>query len=331
MLDVMTQDADLASASVKPKLRIFLCAPRGFCAGVVRAIDAVERALQIYGAPVYVRHEIVHNKYVVEGLKAKGAVFVEELSEVPDTDKPVIFSAHGVPKSIPAEAGRRNFLAIDATCPLVTKVHREAQSHYKRGRQILLVGHAGHPEVVGTLGQLPPASILLVQTPEDIMSLQVRDEANLAYVTQTTLSVDDTKQMVDKLHERFPQIVGPQREDICYATTNRQEAVKRIAPVVDALIVVGSSNSSNSQRLKEVGERSGCPLSRLVLRAEDVEWDLFKDIKTLGITAGASAPEVLVEEIMDAFAERFELVVEIVSTADESVFFPLPRELRPVA
>ena len=331
MLDVMMQDADLASASVKPKLRIFLCAPRGFCAGVVRAIDAVERALQIYGAPVYVRHEIVHNKYVVEGLKAKGAVFVEELSEVPDTDKPVIFSAHGVPKSIPAEAGRRNFLAIDATCPLVTKVHREAQSHYKRGRQILLVGHAGHPEVVGTLGQLPPASILLVQTPEDIMSLQVRDEANLAYVTQTTLSVDDTKQMVDKLHERFPQIVGPQREDICYATTNRQEAVKRIAPVVDALIVVGSSNSSNSQRLKEVGERSGCPLSRLVLRAEDVEWDLFKDIKTLGITAGASAPEVLVEEIMDAFAERFELVVEIVSTADESVFFPLPRELRPVA
>ncbi len=317
--------------ATKPKLRIFLCAPRGFCAGVVRAIDAVERALQIYGAPVYVRHEIVHNKYVVEGLKSKGAIFVEELSEVPDTDKPVIFSAHGVPKSIPAEAGRRNFLAIDATCPLVTKVHREASSHYKRGRQILLVGHAGHPEVVGTLGQLPQGSILLVQTPEDIATLRVEDEANLAYVTQTTLSVDDTKQMVDKLHERFPLIVGPQREDICYATTNRQEAVKRIAPVVDALIVVGSSNSSNSQRLKEVGERSGCPISRLVLRADDVEWELFKDIKTLGITAGASAPEVLVEEIMDAFAERFELEIEIVSTADESVFFPLPRELRPVA
>jgi 4-hydroxy-3-methylbut-2-enyl diphosphate reductase len=322
--------ADLVMTA-KPKLRIYLCAPRGFCAGVVRAIDAVERALQIYGAPVYVRHEIVHNKYVVEGLKAKGAIFVEELSEVPDTDKPVIFSAHGVPKSIPAEAGRRNFLAIDATCPLVTKVHREAQSHYKRKRQVLLVGHAGHPEVVGTLGQLPPGSILLVQTPEDIETLQVDDEANLAYVTQTTLSVDDTRQMVDKLHERFPLIVGPQREDICYATTNRQEAVKRIAPFVDALIVVGSSNSSNSQRLKEVGERSGCPISRLVLRAEDVEWDLFRDIKTLGITAGASAPEVLVEEIMDAFAERFELEIEIVSTADESVFFPLPRELRPVA
>ena len=317
--------------TAKPKLRIFLCAPRGFCAGVVRAIDAVERALQIYGAPVYVRHEIVHNKYVVEGLKAKGAIFVEELSEVPDTDKPVIFSAHGVPKSIPAEAGRRQFLAIDATCPLVTKVHREAQSHHKRNRQVLLVGHAGHPEVVGTLGQLPTGSILLVQTPEDIETLQVADEANLAYVTQTTLSVDDTKQMVDKLHERFPLIVGPQREDICYATTNRQEAVKRIAPIVDALIVVGSSNSSNSQRLKEVGERSGCPLSRLVLRADDVEWDLFKDITTLGITAGASAPEVLVEEIMDAFAERFELEIEIVSTADESVVFPLPRELRPVA
>ncbi|MGD0634880.1 MAG: 4-hydroxy-3-methylbut-2-enyl diphosphate reductase [Beijerinckiaceae bacterium] len=317
--------------TAKPKLRIFLCAPRGFCAGVVRAIDAVERALLIYGAPVYVRHEIVHNKYVVEGLKAKGAIFVEELSEVPDTDKPVIFSAHGVPKSIPAEAERRNFLAIDATCPLVTKVHREAQSHFKRGRQVVLVGHAGHPEVVGTLGQLPQGSILLVQTPEDIANLKVADESSLAYVTQTTLSIDDTKQMVDALIDRFPQIVGPQREDICYATTNRQEAVKRIAPIVDALIVVGSSNSSNSQRLREVAERSGCPLARLVLRASDVEWELFTDIKTLGITAGASAPEVLVEEIMDAFSQRFELEIEIVSTADESVFFPLPRELRPVA
>ncbi len=331
MTDANVLDAPNGIAATKPKLRIFLCAPRGFCAGVVRAIDAVEQALKLYGAPVYVRHEIVHNKYVVEGLKAKGAVFVEELSEIPETDKPVIFSAHGVPKSIPAEAGRRKFHAIDATCPLVTKVHREAQIHFKRGRQILLVGHAGHPEVVGTLGQLPEGSIILVQHPEDIDTVVVRDEANLAYVTQTTLSLDDTKQMVDKLHERFPMIVGPQREDICYATTNRQEAVKRIAPIVDALIVVGSSNSSNSQRLKEVGERSGCPLSRLVLRADDVEWELFKDIKTLGITAGASAPEVLVEEIMDAFAERFELAIETVSTADESVFFPLPRELRPVA
>ncbi len=330
MTDATVLDAKPGEASAKPKLRIFLCAPRGFCAGVVRAIDAVEQALRLYGAPVYVRHEIVHNKYVVEGLKAKGAIFVEELSEVPDTEQPVIFSAHGVPKSIPAEAGRRKFHAIDATCPLVTKVHREAQIHFKRGRQILLVGHAGHPEVVGTLGQLPEGSIILVQHPEDIDTVQVRDEANLAYVTQTTLSLDDTKQMVDKLHERFPMIVGPQKEDICYATTNRQEAVKRIAPIVDALIVVGSSNSSNSQRLKEVGERSGCPYARLVLRAQDLEWDQLSNIRTLGITAGASAPEVLVEEIMDAFAERFELDIETVSTADESVFFPLPRELRPV-
>jgi 4-hydroxy-3-methylbut-2-enyl diphosphate reductase len=315
----------------KPKLKILLCAPRGFCAGVVRAIDAVEQALRLYGAPVYVRHEIVHNKYVVEGLKAKGAIFVEELDEVPDTSKPVIFSAHGVPKSIHADADMRHIFAIDATCPLVTKVHREAEAHFKRGRQVLLVGHAGHPEVVGTLGQLPKDSIILVQTPEDVEKLEVADETNLAYVTQTTLSIDDTRHMVDTLTRRFPRIVGPYKEDICYATTNRQEAVKRIAPIVDAMIVVGSSNSSNSQRLREVAERSGCKLARLVLRAEDVDWELFKDVRSIGITAGASAPEVLVEEIMDAFAERFDLVVETVSTADESVFFPLPRELRPGA
>jgi len=313
----------------KPKLRILLCAPRGFCAGVVRAIDAVEEALKLYGAPVYVRHEIVHNKYVVEGLKAKGAIFVEELDEIPDTSKPVIFSAHGVPKSVPAEAEERKIFAIDATCPLVTKVHREAEFHYKHGRQILLVGHAGHPEVVGTLGQLPNDSILLVQTLDDIEKLVPKDEANLAYVTQTTLSIDDTRSMVEALVKRFPKIIGPHREDICYATTNRQEAVKRIAASVDAMIVVGSSNSSNSQRLREVAERSGCKLARLVLRADDVEWDLFSNITSLGITAGASAPEVLVEEIMEAFAARFELSVEIISTADESVFFPLPREVRP--
>lgn len=316
-------------ASAKPKLRIFLCAPRGFCAGVVRAIDAVEQALRLYGAPVYVRHEIVHNKYVVEGLKAKGAIFVEELDEIGDMTRPVIFSAHGVPKSIHAHAGELNVLAIDATCPLVTKVHREAEAHHKRGRQVLLVGHAGHPEVVGTLGQLPKGSIILVQTPEDIAKLSVVDENKLAYVTQTTLSIDDTRNMVEALTKRFPNITGPHKEDICYATTNRQEAVKRIAPIVDAMIVVGSSNSSNSQRLREVAERSGCKLARLVLRAEDVDWELFRDVASVGITAGASAPEVLVEEIMDAFAERFELLVEIVSTADESVFFPLPRELRP--
>ncbi|MGH6818776.1 MAG: 4-hydroxy-3-methylbut-2-enyl diphosphate reductase [Methylovirgula sp.] len=319
----------VAPAENKPKLRIFLCAPRGFCAGVVRAIDAVEQALRIYGAPVYVRHEIVHNKYVVEGLKAKGAIFVEELDEIPDTTKPVIFSAHGVPKSVHAEAEARHIFALDATCPLVTKVHREAELHYKRGRQVILVGHAGHPEVVGTLGQLPKGSILLVQTPEDVEKLKNVDEANLAYVTQTTLSIDDTRNMVDALTRRFPDIIGPHKEDICYATTNRQEAVKRISPIVDAMIVVGSSNSSNSQRLKEVAERSGCKLARLVLRADDVDWDLFKNASSVGITAGASAPEVLVEEIMDAFAQRFELDVEIVSTADESVFFPLPRQLRP--
>jgi len=314
--------------SVKPKLNVLLCAPRGFCAGVVRAIDAVEEALRIYGAPVYVRHEIVHNKYVVETLKGKGAIFVEELDEVPDTSQPVIFSAHGVPKSIPVEATARNIFAIDATCPLVTKVHREAELHYRQGRKVLLVGHAGHPEVVGTLGQLPAGSIILVQTVEDIAALHLEDDSNLAYVTQTTLSVDDTHSMVEALTQRFPRIVGPHRQDICYATTNRQEAVKRIAPIVDALIVVGSSNSSNSQRLKEVAERSGCKLARLVLRAEDVEWALFDNISSLGITAGASAPEILVEEIMDAFAQRFELHVEEISTANEGVFFPLPRELR---
>ena len=317
--------------SLKPKLRVFLCAPRGFCAGVVRAIDAVEEALRLYGAPVYVRHEIVHNKYVVEALKAKGAVFVEELDEVPDTAKPVIFSAHGVPKSVPLDAHRRKIFAIDATCPLVTKVHREAELHHKQGRQVLLVGHAGHPEVVGTLGQLPEDSIILVQTPEDIENLHLRDENKLAYVTQTTLSVDDTRSMVAALMRRYPKTVGPHREDICYATTNRQEAVKRVAPIVDALLVVGSSNSSNSQRLKEVAERSGCKLAHLVLRAEDVDWSVFGAISSLGITAGASAPEILVEEIMDAFAERFELHVETVSTADESVFFPLPREVRHAA
>jgi 4-hydroxy-3-methylbut-2-enyl diphosphate reductase len=312
----------------KPTLDILLCAPRGFCAGVVRAIDAVERALAIYGAPVYVRHEIVHNKYVVESLKKKGAIFVKELDEVPDGNSPVIFSAHGVPKAIPAVANERRLVSIDATCPLVTKVHREAEIHYKRGRHILLIGHAGHPEVVGTLGQLPPGSITLVETLEDIATLQVENEMNLAFVTQTTLSIDDTKEMVEALKARFPHVIGPHKEDICYATTNRQGAVKKVAPQVDAMIVVGSSNSSNSQRLREVAEREGCPLVRLILRSEEIDWTLFGNVKRLGITAGASAPEVLVEEVIDAFAERFVLNVETITTADESVFFPLPRELR---
>ena len=312
----------------KPALRILLCAPRGFCAGVVRAIDAVERALAVHGAPVYVRHEIVHNKYVVESLRRKGAVFVRELDEIPDTGAPVIFSAHGVPKSVPASASARRLFAIDATCPLVTKVHREAEIHCKRGRHIVLVGHAGHPEVVGTMGQLPEGAISLVESLDDVARLFVPDETKLAFVTQTTLSVDDTQDIVEALQARFPEIVGPHKEDICYATTNRQGAVKRVAPLVDAMIVVGSPNSSNSQRLREAAEREGCPLVRLVLRAEDIDWDLFGTARSLGITAGASAPEVLVEEIIDAFAERFSVSVESVSTADESVFFPLPRELR---
>ncbi|MCA0401681.1 MAG: 4-hydroxy-3-methylbut-2-enyl diphosphate reductase [Proteobacteria bacterium] len=315
----------------KPLLLVRLCAPRGFCAGVVRAIDAVEEALRKYGAPVYVRHEIVHNRYVVEGLKRKGAIFVDELSEIPDTGAPVIFSAHGVPKSVPDEAKSRNFFAIDATCPLVTKVHREAEIHFKRGRKVILVGHEGHPEVVGTMGQLPEGAVILVEDVADVARLNIEPGLPLAFVTQTTLSVDDTQAVVAALKARFPEIAAPHKEDICYATTNRQEAVKRVAPSVDAMIVVGSPNSSNSQRLREVAERSGCAISRLVLRAEDIDWALFGDISSLGITAGASAPEVLVEEIIDAFAARYTVEVETVSTADESVFFPLPKSLRPDA
>jgi len=313
----------------KPPLDILLCAPRGFCAGVVRAIDAVEKALAVYGPPVYVRHEIVHNKYVVEDLKRKGAIFVRELDEIPDGDTPVIFSAHGVPRSVPNAAAERRLFAIDATCPLVTKVHREAEVHYKRGRHVVLIGHAGHPEVIGTMGQLPPGAITLVETLDDIAALSPpRGGDNLAFVTQTTLSVDDTREMVEALKLRFPGIVGPHKEDICYATTNRQTAVKRVAPMVDGMIVVGSPNSSNSQRLREVAEREGCPVVRLVLRSSDIDWELFGNIRSLGLTAGASAPEILVEEIIDAFAERFAVNVKTVSTADESVFFPLPRELR---
>lgn len=312
----------------KPPLKVYLCAPRGFCAGVVRAIDAVEQALKLYGPPVYVRHEIVHNKYVVEGLRAKGAIFIDRLTEITDTKAPVIFSAHGVPKAVPEAAARRNLFAIDATCPLVTKVHREAEVHQRRGRLVVLIGHRGHPEVVGTMGQLPEGAVVLVETVEDVAKLPLDLSENLAYVTQTTLSVDDTRSIVEALTARFPQIVGPHKEDICYATTNRQEAVKRVAPNVDALIVVGSPNSSNSQRLKEVAERAGCKISRLILRADDIQWTLFGNISSLAITAGASAPEILVEEIIDAFAARYEVEVETVSTANESVFFPLPKELR---
>lgn len=323
--------AGAPDAAAKPPLKILLAAPRGFCAGVVRAIDAVEQALKLYGAPVYVRHEIVHNKYVVEDLKRKGAIFVEELDEVPDTSAPVIFSAHGVPKSVPDEATSRKLFAIDATCPLVTKVHREAQVHFRKGRHILLIGHEGHPEVVGTIGQLPDGAFTLIETAEDARAVTPRDPDNLAYVTQTTLSLDDTAEMIAILRERFPTLSEPHKEDICYATTNRQEAVKAIAPKVDALVVVGAPNSSNSQRLREAAERAGCARAVLVQRAVDIDWAVFSSIASLGVTAGASAPEVLVEEIIDAFAERFAVTVETVTSTEEDVFFPLPRALRPDA
>ncbi|MFD2184719.1 4-hydroxy-3-methylbut-2-enyl diphosphate reductase [Rhodoplanes azumiensis] len=313
---------------IKPPLQILLCSPRGFCAGVVRAVDTVERALALYGAPVYVRHEIVHNRYVVESLKKKGAIFVEELDEIPDTTAPVVFSAHGVPKSVPESAAKRNFFALDATCPLVSKVHREAEVHHKRGLEIVLIGHAGHPEVEGTMGQLPKGAITLIETVADVETFTPRDPAKLAYVTQTTLSIDDCTDIIAALQRRFPQITAPHKEDICYATTNRQEAVKTVAPRVDALIVVGSPNSSNSKRLQEVALRNGCPHAQLVDRAADIDWSRLGGIRTLGLTAGASAPEVVVEEIIDAFAARFDVAVETVSGATESMFFPLPRQLR---
>jgi 4-hydroxy-3-methylbut-2-en-1-yl diphosphate reductase len=311
-----------------PPLKILLAAPRGFCAGVVRAIDIVERALELYGAPVYVRHEIVHNKFVVDGLKAKGAVFVKELDEIPAGDFPVVFSAHGVPKAIPAEAERRKMFQLDATCPLVTKVHMEAQRHFNQGLEIVLIGHKGHPEVIGTMGQLPAGAITLIETVEDAEALTVRDTSKLAYVTQTTLSVDDTKDVIDVLRRRFPLITGPFKEDICYATTNRQEAVKSIAEQIDLLLVVGAPNSSNSKRLVEVGVKNGCPRGELVQRAADLDWSTLKGLKTLGLTAGASAPEVLVNEIIDAFRNHYDVTVEKVVLREENVSFKLPRELR---
>ena len=314
----------------RPQLDILLCAPRGFCAGVDRAIQIVELALQKYGAPVYVRHAIVHNKYVVDGLRDKGAVFVEELSEIPDTDAPVVFSAHGVPKSVPADAKSRNMFFLDATCPLVSKVHVEAQRHHAEGHDIVLIGHKGHPEVVGTMGQLPPGSISLIETVADAMAFEPRDPQNLAFVTQTTLSVDDTKEIVAALQARFPSIAGPHKEDICYATTNRQEAIKAVAPEVDAMIVVGSPNSSNSLRLVEVAERSGCKIAMLVDRASEIDWDRFAGIRSLGVSAGASAPEKLVDEVIEAFAQRYDIKVEARVTARENIAFNIPRELRTI-
>ena len=310
-----------------PPLTIHLAAPRGFCAGVDRAIKIVEMALEKWGAPVYVRHEIVHNKFVVDGLRAKGAVFVEELTDCPD-DRPVIFSAHGVAKSVPAEAQRREMVYVDATCPLVSKVHIEAERHSDNGLQIIMIGHAGHPETIGTMGQLPEGEVLLVETEEDVATIEVRDPEKLAFVTQTTLSVDDTIGIVAALNARFPKIVGPHKEDICYATTNRQEAVKAIAPRVDAILVVGAPNSSNSRRLVEVGAKNGCDYSQLVQRAEDIDWRALEGIRHLGITAGASAPEVLVNEVIDAFRGRYDVTVDIVETAVERVNFKVPRVLR---
>ena len=314
--------------SDKNRLEIILCSPRGFCAGVDRAIQIVEAALEKYGAPVYVRHEIVHNKYVVDGLRKKGAIFVEELSEIPRTDAPVIFSAHGVAKTVPEAARLRNMFVLDATCPLVSKVHVEAQKLNAEDCEIILIGHRGHAEVVGTMGQLPEGTISLIETVADAQTFQPEDADRLAFVTQTTLSLDDTAEIVRVLQKRFPKIKSTPKEDICYATTNRQEAVKHVAPLVGAMIVVGAPNSSNSMRLVEVAERSGCAISVLVQRADEIDWEVFSGIKSLGITAGASAPETLVDEILDAFAARFEISVSSRTTARENIAFNLPRELR---
>ncbi|MGN6683409.1 MAG: 4-hydroxy-3-methylbut-2-enyl diphosphate reductase [Devosia sp.] len=312
----------------KPRLQITLCAPRGFCAGVDRAIQIVELALEKYGAPVYVRHAIVHNKYVVEGLRQKGAVFVEELDEIPPSEAPVVFSAHGVPKAVPEDARARNMFFLDATCPLVSKVHIEANRHFNEGREIVLIGHAGHVEVIGTMGQLPKGAITLVQTVEDAEAFEPRDPDKLAYVTQTTLSVDDTSAIVETLRRRFPGIALPHKEDICYATTNRQEAVKKVAPQVDAMVVVGAPESSNSVRLVEVARRAGCARAVLVERADRIDWTQFEGISTLGITAGASAPESLVDEVIEAFAQRFAIEVSAHGAGRETIVFNLPRELR---
>jgi 4-hydroxy-3-methylbut-2-en-1-yl diphosphate reductase len=316
----------------RPPLTIRLCGPRGFCAGVDRAIQIVVLALKRYGAPVYVRHEIVHNRYVVEGLEAKGAIFVEELDEIPaeHRQQPVVFSAHGVPKSVPEDAASRNLFYLDATCPLVSKVHKQAMRHERLGRHVVLIGHAGHPEVIGTMGQLPEGTVSLIETVEDAAAYQPIDPDNLGYVTQTTLSVDDTAGVIAKLSERFPNLTAPSADSICYATTNRQEAVKHAAPGCDLFIVVGAPNSSNSKRLVEVALRAGATRSMLVQRASEIDWAEIGEIGTLGISAGASAPEVIVDEIIDAFRERFDAKVELAITAEENEHFLVNRELREV-
>lgn len=317
----------------KPKARLLLCGPRGFCAGVDRAIQIVVLALKKYGAPVYVRHEIVHNRYVVEGLENLGAVFVKDLDEVPATDQPVIFSAHGVPKSVPAAAAERNLLYLDATCPLVSKVHKQAISHSRKGRHVLLVGHRGHPEVVGTMGQLPAGEVTLVESIEDVDQLVPAEGMGLGYVTQTTLSVDDTSDIIARMEERFPDIHAPAAESICYATTNRQESVKAAAEHCDLFLVVGAPNSSNSNRLVDVADRAGSKVAKLVQNAGEIDWsdaEKFGDGVTIGLSAGASAPELLVEGIVEAFRTRYDLSVELAETTVEDEQFMVMRELRDV-
>ena len=316
----------------KQPLEILLAAPRGFCAGVDRAIQIVELALEKYGAPVYVRHEIVHNKFVVDRLREKGAVFVDELDEIPADEngdkRPVIFSAHGVPKSVPEDAESREMFYVDATCPLVSKVHREAERHFKNGHTIILIGHAGHPEVIGTMGQLPEGAVVLVETVDDVEMLAFDQPVELAYCTQTTLSVDDTAKIVEALQEKFPNIQGPHKEDICYATTNRQAAVKTIAPECDAMIVMGAPNSSNSNRLVEVAALHGCKKSLLVQRAKDIDWTWMEGVGSLGITAGASAPEILIDEVIEAMKERYDVSIREIAITKEDVNFKIPKVLR---
>lgn len=311
-------------------LTIRLCAPRGFCAGVDRAIQIVVLAIKAYGAPVYVRHEIVHNRYVVEGLEAKGAIFVEELDEIPEEHRaqPVVFSAHGVPKSVPADAQARNLFYLDATCPLVSKVHKQALRHQRLGRHVILIGHEGHPEVIGTMGQLPEGAVSLVDTVEDAARYQPADPDKLGYVTQTTLSVEDSEGVIAKLKERFPNLQDPAAESICYATTNRQEAVKLAAPGTDLFLIVGAPNSSNSKRLVEVALKAGAKQSLLVQRASEIDWDVLGPLRTVGLSAGASAPEVIVNEIIDAFRERYDATVELAEMAEENEHFQVNRELR---
>lgn len=318
--------------AAKPPLTIRLCGPRGFCAGVDRAIQIVVLALKSYGAPVYVRHEIVHNRYVVEGLEAKGAVFVEELNEIPEEHRaqPVVFSAHGVPKSVPEDATTRNLFYLDATCPLVSKVHKQAMRHNKLGRHVVLIGHAGHPEVIGTMGQLLEGAVSLVETIADVDLYEPVDPDNLGYVTQTTLSVDDTAGVIARLQERFPNLTAPSADSICYATTNRQEVVKQAAPGCDLFIIVGAPNSSNSKRLVEVALRAGAKKSILVQRASELDWDDIGPVGTLGLSAGASAPEVIVNEIIEAFRARFDAKVELAETVQENEHFLVNRELRDI-